>query len=240
VDLLLIRHAESVNNAQEHLPFQQRERSPDPVLSELGERQAEQVAGAFSAGAYPRPEHLYCSLMRRAVATGAALADVLDLRLVAHPEAFETFGPLQYTGTDWASSVAHPGASRAELLAVSPRLVLPDIAGDGGWWPGPVETWEQAKARARRFAADLLARHGDGADVVAVVSHGSFGHLVLHELLGTPSPRVWLELGNTSVTLITGLREGFGVDADLIGGDGPRPFPHTILRYLGRTTHLAP
>ena len=91
--LLLVRHAESANNALDRQDLDPdvywSSREADPALSERGQRQAEELAAALRAGirvgditggAADGPdetlsiERVYCSAMKRSVETAVALA----------------------------------------------------------------------------------------------------------------------------------------------------------------------
>lgn len=209
MDLLLIRHGQSGNNLLWQQTGSSLGRSPDPSLTDLGVRQANAVADAIAAEGYgPRPTHVYTSLMLRAVQTAAPIVEALDLPLFGHRELFEVFGPVVYDAdpADPDDVRPHPGAGRAELTAVSSRLVWPEhpvaptSAGRAGWWSGPVERMADVPDRAARVVAALVAEHGDDAATVALVCHGTFGQFLFRRLLGIESMTGWVELQNTSVT----------------------------------------
>ncbi len=208
MDLLLIRHGQSGNNLLWEQTGSSRGRSPDPGLTRLGHRQAAALARALAAGVYgPRPTHVYTSLMLRAVQTAAPLAEALDLPLLGRPDTFEVFGPVVHDGGgpeggDLRGAQPFPGAGRDALTAVSPRLVWPSeaVPDESGWWAGPVERMDQVPARAAAVATALTEAHPGPDDVVALVSHGTFGQFLLRELLGIGSMSGWIDLANTSVT----------------------------------------
>ncbi len=198
MDLWIIRHAESANNVLApgattpvDVPTG---RVPDPALTELGVRQAAQLAERFEK-LYGRPTHLYCSLMMRAIATAAPLSEALGLDLVAHPRAFEIGGP--YEGV-WQEERTHPGSPRSVLASLSGRLVLPDAATERGWYPGPMESEAVWAARAASLLAELRERHR--FDAVALVTHGYFGSELVRAVVG--SAHAGFHQDNTGVTLL--------------------------------------
>ena len=72
-----------------------------------------------------------------------------------------------------------------------------------GWWNRPFETQEQRPERARRLLADLLDRHGDSDDHVALVSHGGFYNYLLWAILGMEATwDRWFTLNNCAITHI--------------------------------------
>jgi 2,3-bisphosphoglycerate-dependent phosphoglycerate mutase len=220
-----IRHAQSLNNHLYAETGSWEGRSEDPDLTELGWQQAEYLAGFLSepgqpsdllewdaqnVGGFPLT-HLYCSLMVRAVATGMVVSQQLDLPLVAWLDAHET-GGIHDKDPQTGEPTGQPGRNRVYFETHYPQLVLPESLGEEGWWNRPFETREQRPERARRFLADLLARHGGRDDQVAVISHGGFYNYVLRALLGLDESRDrWFSLNNCAVTRIAFEQEGIQV-----------------------------
>lgn len=200
--LVLVRHGQSTNNLLWSTTGHDEAREPDTRLTPLGEQQAAALAGYATEPGLPwRPNHLYASAMTRAIQTAAPLADALDLPLRLHPDLHELGGPYGYApGT--RDRVPHPGAGRGELAALSARLALPDWVTEEGWWRGQLERgWATHAARADRVVASLRAGHDD-TDVVALVSHGGFGNVLLARLLGIEAMHGAFELANTAITLV--------------------------------------
>ena len=196
MQLYFIRHGQSQNNLRWRLTGSSVGRSEDPDLTRSGQKQAEHVAqfiGKTNSGEMD-PEldpqntagfaitHLYCSLMIRAVATGARIAHRLQIPLVAWKDLHEEMGIYRLDErTD--ELIGLPGMNRAYFKANHPDMVLPDNLGEAGWWNRPVEEPEQWVARAERVADGLLTRHGGTDHRVAVVSHGGFYNRLLAVLL---------------------------------------------------------
>lgn len=202
---VLIRHGQSTNNLIWAQTGADHEREIDPRLTPLGEEQAHALGDwAATTGLPWTVTHLYASAMARAIQTAAPLADALDLPLRLHPDLFEVGGPYDHLVSHAGAreQVAHPGSSRDDLAALSDRLDLPDWVTDEGWWRGEVER-ELAvyAARADRVVRDLRAQHAD-TDVVALVSHGWFGNVLICRLLGINAMRGRFELANTAITLV--------------------------------------
>jgi 2,3-bisphosphoglycerate-dependent phosphoglycerate mutase len=218
MQLYFIRHAQSQNNAlyAETRSFQGR--SEDPDLTPAGYEQARHLARFLCQGAEPRSlavhdwnplnvggfgiTHLYCSLMIRAVATATIIARALDLPLVAWEDLHEVGGVVQ-RDDETGERIGLPGSNRAYFEAHYPDLVLPKSLGEEGWWNRAYEEREQRPQRARSFLRDLLDRHGDSDDRVAVLSHGAFFSYVMHAILELPpEPMLWFSLENTAITRI--------------------------------------
>jgi 2,3-bisphosphoglycerate-dependent phosphoglycerate mutase len=211
-----IRHGQSQNNWLYSSTGSWEGRTEDPDLTPLGRHQAEKLGQflrqpglANLADPYDSQNiggfgitHLYCSLMVRAVATGAAVARALDLPLVAWEEAHEV-GGIHHKDPETREPTGLPGRNRAYFEAHYPELILPDSLGDEGWWNRPYEEREQRPARARRFLNELLERHGDSEDRVAVISHGGFHNHLMRAVLNIPPElECWITMNNTAISRV--------------------------------------
>ena len=242
MQLLLIRHAQSHNNAVWAAQGNSQGRLPDPPLTGLGRAQAAALAGAFSRGDYPmRPTVLLTSLMSRTIQTAAPLAAALGVPIQARADAFEVGGPLDWDGHERSERRHHRGSPAAQLRAHSAHLVLPPEATEAGWWPGPIESVSAAPARAARLLAALRALYAGTDAVIGLVSHEWFGQFLIREVLGDrhpdpepdadpdrhpeAAPADWITLHNSGVSWFT----------DVDGGAGD-----VTARWLNRTTHLRP
>jgi 2,3-bisphosphoglycerate-dependent phosphoglycerate mutase len=238
MQLYYIRHAQSENNLLWDRTGDNLGRSHDPQLTETGKRQAETLA-QFLAGCTSRPldraklgdaandpqnalgfglTHIYTSLMLRAVATGTAVANALNLPLVAWPDLHEG-GGIYLEDEESGLLVGLPGNPRSYFEQHYPNLVLPDSLGESGWWNRPFEERPDRRRRAWRVWKELLQRHGETDDRVALISHGGFyNHLlsiILHYGSGdkqTPEmpddlaltqethPGAWFAMNNTAIS----------------------------------------
>lgn len=209
-----IRHGQSLHNLSGEGFGSRTGRRHDPELTLAGERQAEILADYLSRN--PTPEegfdaqnqagfgitHLYSSLMVRSAATGSIIADAIGLPLVAWEELHENGGLF---GEDSQSGelIGFPGKNRAYFEAHYPDLILPDSVGATGWWNRPFEEPTEQRSRARRVASELVSRHGNSEDRVAVVSHGGFFNGLIAALLALPATdSIWFTLNNASISRI--------------------------------------
>lgn len=227
--LLLIRHAQSLNNALAAGDAADyfNHRVADPPITELGIKQADAL-GAWIDGVDPRPTRLYCSPMRRTIQTAAPVAEALDLPLRAEDFLFERPGPTDWDGDHF---VATAGSVRSELAAITPRIKLPESVTEHGWYTGQVETTQDSAARAVRIVQWVRSAHRDD-DCVAMVVHGAIGALILsailapdrQERLGTFTAGTepwWFDLANTSTSMV-----------ELTGADT------TEVHWINRVDHL--
>lgn len=224
MQLYIIRHAQSANNALYWETGSDIGRVPDPPLTDLGHLQAKALAGYLAgdaaqadnpfAGRHNRSgfglTHLYCSLMIRAVQTGSYIAEATGLTLVAWPEIHER-GGLHDIDEATGQDAGQPGPNRDFFAEHFPQLVLPDTLGDEGWWNRPPETVDEAIPRARAVWQRLMERHVGSHDIVAIVTHGGFFQSLLSVLVGAElyadaaivgREHLWFGMINASVSRI--------------------------------------
>jgi len=211
MQLFFIRHAQSFNNALVEQAGTDDDRDADPELTETGRRQAVLLADFLKTGEPDRRRfenndrpgfgitHLYCSLMVRSVATGTSIADALALPLVAWEDLHEE-GGIYLTNRQTGQPEGLPGKPRSFFEEHYPGLRLPDRLNEKGWWNRPFEDRRSRWERARRVVRELIERHGDSDDRVAVISHGGFYNLFLKALLDLPRDGVWFTLFNAGIT----------------------------------------
>jgi 2,3-bisphosphoglycerate-dependent phosphoglycerate mutase len=149
--------------------------------------------------------------MIRAVATGAVIAEALDLPLVAWEDLHE-YGGIYLKNEETGERIGQPGKNRAYFEAHYPDFVLPDSLGEEGWWNRPYEEPEQRLPRVQRFWRDLMERHGHTDDQVAVVSHGGFYRYLLAIILNLPEREgYWFALNNAAISRIDFKDERMGL-----------------------------
>jgi len=238
VELYLIRHAQSSNNALDS----ETERVHDPELTKLGHRQAS-LLGEF-IGKAPRRDpwmnvatghsqqddaaglkltHLYVSPMYRALQTTLPIAQATNTAPVVRYDIFEHGGMyLENSGV----ITPFPGKTRKQVLKEFPRFVLGEQHADYGWYDVRVgkEAYEQCCARAIKLAIELRERAmtSDRESRIGIVTHGTYMDLLVKALMGLlPSRMLYFQHYNTAITRI-----------DLTERD------RVILRYLNRVDHL--
>jgi 2,3-bisphosphoglycerate-dependent phosphoglycerate mutase len=220
MQLYFIRHGQSQNNANWGKEDYLHLRSEDPELTDIGQKQARILGDFLKNGqntyaleidrSQERSNfgitHLYSSMMIRAVATGTAVAEALDLPLVAWKDIHEWGGMFL---EDDNGRHGRPGKNRAYFDQNFPNYVLPDWLGEEGWWnSAPFEPHEDRLPRARRVLDELLKSHGGTDDRVVFFSHGGFYRLFLTTVLGLPSfDGFWFDIRNVSMTRIDFINE---------------------------------
>lgn len=219
-----IRHAQSANNLLYDTTGASVGRSSDPELTPIGLRQVTYLAKFLKTGNADlavRPfdksgtsglgiTHLYTSLMMRAVTTGALVAKELGLPLIAWEDIHET-GGIYLDDETTGARVGQPGKNRIDFEARFPDLVLPPTLGQTGWWNRPFEESAARLARVERFLNELMARHGNSHDRVAVISHGGFYNLLLRAIFKIGRDDGWFGLNNAALTRIDFYSDSVGV-----------------------------
>ena len=231
MDLFLIRHGESANNALTDIS----QRVADPELTAKGRVQAERVAAYLAEGLHLTPseraedrpffDRLYCSPMIRTLHTSQAIEQAMGYRSDIWVAIHEMGGIYLDHGGE-RGVVGYPGLTRAEIAARFPTSTPSAEVGEDGWWDAGKETDQQAHHRASGVAADLRARAEENAHIeknarIGFVTHGGFMSLLL-SALGNQAQDDGSYYGheNTAITRI-----------ELAPGN-------TVIRYLNRTEHL--
>jgi 2,3-bisphosphoglycerate-dependent phosphoglycerate mutase len=176
--LLIIRHAQSANNANMDA------RVADPTITEVGHRQAGRLAE--SRHLFAEIDRLYVSPMRRTLQTAAPIANSIGLTA-------RVFTGLHEWGGVWEErdgAISHfPGLGRSEMSEIIPEIELPDDVLEEGWWSGDndTSTFEAALALSRQNAHEFLgyiARRYPDETQIAIVTHGGYGSNLIEAALG--------------------------------------------------------
>ncbi len=215
--LLLIRHAQSANNAlpEEH-------RVPDPGLTAIGHLQASALADWL---ARYQPTSLLCSGFSRALQTTRPVAEKLRLRPSVRYDLFEQGGC--YSGYIPGQIKAFSGLGRHEIVSNYGDWEIDERISDHGWYHGrELEEDEQAIERAEsvaRWIVDELVPSGSDISTLnrpALIIHADFKALLLEALLkhsnsslAWPSQRDhFAEFWNASVTQLTWVGTSWRLD----------------------------
>jgi 2,3-bisphosphoglycerate-dependent phosphoglycerate mutase len=177
MQLYLIRHAESENNARPT-----RQRVEDPGVTALGKRQAERLAEWMAT---LKVDVMVTSPFLRTLQTAQAVMHRTEYRLDIWHDVFERGGC--FRGYDETTYVGAMGMGREAILRVmnhhAVRCVLDERIGDAGWWGGKDrETDDQARLRAKQIC-DRLVHQFRNNEVVALLIHADLKRLMLAEML---------------------------------------------------------
>lgn len=238
--LYFVRHAQSSNNVLMLKTNSRRDRSPDPLLSDLGQAQVKYLANFLRDAVEPDEDtwfdaqdeqdfeftHIYCSLMRRAVETAAGVSRALGVPMIGWRDLHETGGIVAGDGEEIAYR-GLPGSPRSFFSENYPEMRLADDFGEEGWWNQPHEDERLHAGRARRVVDTLLYRHGATQDRVLVVTHGAFYNHLMQVLLELEDENVMFGWSNTAITRW-----------DFRPQDGDETRFDRVLVYSNRVDHL--
>jgi broad specificity phosphatase PhoE len=186
MELLIVRHGESVANAEGRMQGQR-----DYPLSEAGERQAE-LLGRFLGNAGFRFDAAYTSPLTRARSTALALTTALGLpEAELTPELAELHaGSLQ-------------GLTRAEIAERFPGFLQRGVTELGDFSEYGGESYADVQLRVQSLVARWQVRHRHDAHRVLAVAHGGTNFHLVKVLVCEPVPRVMsLKFGNCTATLV--------------------------------------
>lgn len=191
--MLLVRHAQSANNAQ---PTELR--VPDPDLTEQGYHQAEFLADWIET--LPLTS-LWCSPFLRSLQTTEAIRKRLDIQPEIFLDLHEVGGC--FSGYEAIGKKGEPGLGAEEIRSRFPKYRLdPQIAATGWWNSRPFETEELGRSRARKMTHWMAQHlHDSEQHLVVAVIHADFKRLLIEAMLGSEVNVVALgPILNTSVS----------------------------------------
>ena len=236
MELFIIRHGQSGNNALANI----RDRSVDPPLTDLGERQAEMLGEYVARGENQELSRettgntkyelrhglgitsLFTSPMYRSLQTVQPVSRASGLAPRIWVDIHEEGGMFLNHGGD-EGLVGYPGRTRSEILAEFPDYVLPTSFDETGWWNKDHEDPSSLWVRATKVS-EQLREMAKTEDRVAIITHGAFMNALLNAIFGQISEgHMYYRHHNTAISR-------FYMD-----GDG-----RFEVLYLNSTVHLNP
>jgi len=226
VELYIIRHAQSANNALES----SNDRVKDPPITELGQQQAELLATYVKEQASLTMSNsrwsdlgitrIISSAMSRALQTSQYLSRSLGLPVEVWVET-HAWGGIYLDHGEIGGIVGYPGKTRSRILDEFPDYILPDEITEQGWWHGTREEKSACQGRAISIAARLW-KLAESDQRIAMISHGDFSDSLLKALFNQlPGDGLYYRHNNTGITRLD------------LTGDG-----HLTMRYMNRIEHL--
>ena len=236
MELFIIRHGQSGNNALANIL----DRSVDPPLTDLGERQAEMLGEYVARGENQELSRettgntkyelrhglgitsLFTSPMYRSLQTVQPVSRASGLAPRIWVDIHEEGGMFLNHGGD-EGLVGYPGRTRSEILAEFPDYVLPTSFDETGWWNKDHEDPASLLVRATKVS-EQLREMAKTEDRVAIITHGAFMNALLNAIFGQISEgHMYYRHHNTAISR-------FYMD-----GDG-----RFEVLYLNSTVHLNP
>lgn len=176
--LMLVRHGETEWNVQRRYQGQS-----DVPLSEIGNRQAESIAGRLAG---QEIDAIYASDLKRAWQTAQVIAAQTGLDVISEPRLRELkFGILE-------------GLTFEEAEEKYPEMITAWLD-DFNNTPERAETIDMFNARIVSLLDDLKRKHDE--QVVLLVGHGGSLSEILHVVLGlSPEKRWYIQMENASLS----------------------------------------
>ena len=201
MQLYLIRHAESENNAK---PLHRR--VEDPSLTAVGRLQAKHLGDWVKTA---KIDTLICSPVRRALQTTRFIADAKEQHVHVWADCFEEGGIYPGYGPD--AMEGGTGLSRAQVIAHvgdETNTTLDETITDSGWYGRDRETPDEAIARATTVIQRFLTTFGTTDRSVAAVIHADFKRKLLDQMLN----------GSVDASRLGSLRNAGITKVNYIGG----------------------
>jgi len=192
--LYLVRHGESANNALPDL-----QRVADPDLTELGQKQAQNLATYYSE--FGQIDHVLASPFRRTLQTTRPLLTVRNSRATIWTDIYEVGGC--FSGYEFSKSIGEPGMTNVQIGHEFPEFDIPDDIDENGWYKSrSPESWEMAIERARIQAKKIRDNFEGRDNVVFCFIHADFKQLLLQQLVPQQKEYHGSGIPNLSATLI--------------------------------------
>jgi 2,3-bisphosphoglycerate-dependent phosphoglycerate mutase len=204
--LLLIRHAQSENNAH---PDELR--VPDPDITELGVMQAKKLAPTVNK---LNPTVIYCSPFLRSLETTRWIAEKSNVVPIVRQDIYEQGGC--HRGYEPGKQIAVAGMNRSTLETKYSGWRLDDRINEEGWYDvGHYESREEAARRAqsvRRWFESETQLHNE-QDRVAMIIHADFVLRLMEAFLEDDTIEEQLgDIINTSITRLSKHRGRWRID----------------------------
>ncbi len=178
MQLYLIRHAESENNA-----ISPHDRVEDPPITELGRQQAEHLSAWMQT---LKIDTLITSPFRRALETTRSILQITPQKAHVWLDMHERGGCYRGYLPDEIEGAMGLGAAeiRAHLTIDDRECRIDETIDQSGWWGGKdQETDDEAKQRASAVARRLQNTFGANGQTIVAVTHADFKRLLLGAML---------------------------------------------------------
>jgi len=194
MQLYLIRHAESENNARPGYL-----RVEDPSITTIGRLQAKCLAEWAKT---LKMDVLITSPFLRTLQTTRAVVETTKMPVSVWHNVFERGGC--YRGFGDGATEGGPGLGITKIREILPGAIVDETIQDAGWWSGRKrETHEESVLRSSTVIERLVAAFGNSGKHVVVIIHADFKRqLLLHILDGVADATVFGPLRNTGITKV--------------------------------------
>lgn len=208
MQLYLIRHAESQNNAN-----RPQDRVEDPPITEVGRQQAAHLSVWTQT---LQIDTLITSPFRRALETTRRILEKKPQHVHVWHDIYEKGGCYRgYLEQETEGAMGMGTAEiRSQLSDDHGTCTLDDSIAETGWWGGKEpETEEQAALRAEVVTQRLQRTFGANGKTIVTVTHADFKRLLLAAMLpGVLDPQLLGRMRNTGITKVDFDGNGWQLD----------------------------
>ena len=208
MELFLVRHAESTNNARKN----DAERVADPELTQRGLLQRDQLAKFIQKGMHLTKaereaggevlDQLYCSAMQRALLTALPIGLAIGLKPEVWVDIHEV-GGLHDLNPVNGKKLGRSGLKRGEINSRFPGYILPPDITDRGWWNKGKEKQLASHKRVQRVI-QIIADRAEEKARIGMVTHGAFMSIFLSKLFKLlPSKKMMFQHYNSGISRIS-------------------------------------
>ena len=207
MELYLVRHAESENNAR---PTYQR--VEDPAITPVGRMQAEYLADWLKT---LNTDALVTSPFRRTLQTASSVLNASNQRLQIWHNVFERGGC--FRGYNESNIQGAQGMGRSEILRVlgphAQRCQLDPSISEQGWWSRPDRESDGEAAKRAREVCERLDSEFSGGQVVVMLIHADLKRLMLTEMLaGSVNVASLGPMRNAGISKVNRVEGGWQLD----------------------------
>lgn len=179
MELYLIRHAQSANNANP-----ESRRVHDPSLTDVGHQQASRLAKRIDCLGLTR---IITSPFLRTLETTEKIRSATSIKPEVRINLHEEGGC--YSGHLPSKKTGQPGLNRSQIEERFPEFDVETALDGQGWWNSqPFESRERAQKRAEMLLKQTHIEFAGSTERVAFVMHGNIKLLLLENVSAASSP----------------------------------------------------
>ncbi len=178
MQLYLVRHAESENNARP--PYL---RVEDPAITAIGRLQSQHLADWIATLSI---DHLITSPFLRTLQTTRYITDKTGGSVSVWHDAFEFGGCFRGHGPDATDGGIGLGRSDVirNVVAAADRCTIDPTIEESGWWGGKTkETAAESNERTVRLIERFARTFGDSGETVVAVIHADLKRAMMSQML---------------------------------------------------------
>ena len=208
MNLFLIRHGESENNARGI----NQSRKADPNLTSNGLRQSYALAEFLKKGDHlsnsesftlnVNLDELYCSAMKRSLQTALPVSETLDIKPEIWVDLHEV-GGLYFFNEYTQIEQGYLGLNRGQIKNIYPNYSIENTITDKGWWFKNKEILAESNERIESVKNKLLEKANQNT-CIGLITHGGFISIFLSLIMSlNQKSQVVFQSHNCGITCLS-------------------------------------